>query len=104
MGATSVTSVGHGSAEGMTKGTYRMTLGTNHLIGPHIVAAGTATLSASTFVVEFPTLTGVVADYSFHVTANTAAAVYVTPKAVTGFTINGTSAQVVGWMVVKNGL
>jgi hypothetical protein len=104
MGATSVTGKGLGSAEGMNKGTSRMTLGTGHLIGPHIVAAGNFTLTGSTGAVEIPTLPGVVGDYSFHVTADTANAVHVTSKAVTGFTINGTSGQVVSWMVVKNGL
>lgn len=104
MGATSVTGVGQGSAEGSNKGTDRMTLGTNHLIGPHIVAAGTVTLAASTFVVQIPTLPGVVGNYGFHVTADATGHVFVTAKAVTGFTINGTSTQVVDWMIVKNGL
>ena len=104
MGATSVTGKGLGSAEGMNKGTSRMTLGTNHLIGPHIVAAGSITLSASTGIVELPTLPGVVGDYSFHLTAGSTGHVFVTSKAVTGFTVNGTNGQVVDWMVVKNGL
>lgn len=104
MGATSVTGKGVGSAEGKNKGTARMTLGTTHLIGPRVVAAGSATLTGSTFVVEFPTLSGVVGDYSFHLTASNGTAVYVTSKAVTGFTINGANGQVVDWMVVKNGL
>lgn len=104
MGATSVTGVGLGSAEGSNKGTDRMTLGVGHLIGPRVVAAGSVTLSASTGVVAFPTLPGLVGDYGFHLTASTAAAVHVTSKAVTGFTVNGTSGQVVDWMVVKNGL
>ena len=104
MGATSVTGKGLGSAEGSNKGTDRMTLGTRHLIGPHIMAAGTITLGAGTGVVELPTLPGVVGDYSFHVTADTNAATWVTAKATTGFTVNGTSGQHVDWMVVKNGL
>jgi hypothetical protein len=104
MGATSVTGKGLGSAEGMNKGTARMTLGSDHLIGPHVVAAGNFTMTGATGVVQIPTLSGVVADYSFHVTADTANSVHVTAKAVTGFTINGTNGQVVSWMIVKNGL
>lgn len=104
MSATSVTGKGNGSADGKNKGSGRMSLGVNHLIGPHVVAAGSATLSSSTFVVEFPVLTGVTADYGFHVTGSTSAAVYVSSKTVNGFTINGATAQVVDWMVVKNGL
>lgn len=104
MGATSVTGVGQGSAEGMNKGNERMTLGTTHLIGPHIVAAGSITMTASTGAVELPTLPGVVGQYSFHLTGNNSSAVFATSKAVTGFTVNGASGQVVDWMVVKNGL
>ncbi len=112
MGATSVTGVGHGSAEGMNKGTDRMTLGTTHLIGPHVVASGTVTMAASTFVVELPqntiggdnALADSVMPYGVHLTGSTSGAVYCTGKALTGFTINGTTSQVIDWTIVKNGL
>ena len=57
MGATSVTGTGPGSAFGWNKGSQEMTLGVSHLIGPHVVAAGVATLSAGAATVYLPFLT-----------------------------------------------
>lgn len=104
MGATSVTGVGVGSAEGMNKGSSRMTLGVDHLIGPRVVNAGLVTMTASTKDVDFETLSGVVGDYSVQLTASNGTAVYVTSFTVDGFTINGASGQTIYWAVFKNGL
>ena len=43
-----------GSAEGKQKGSERMTLGINKLIGPHIVAAGQTTLNTSATFTKVP--------------------------------------------------
>lgn len=66
MGATSVTGVGPGSAAPFNKGAAEQTLGVNHLVGPHIVAAGVTTLAAASgqaTVVSLPVASGV---YSVH--------------------------------------
>jgi hypothetical protein len=54
MGATSVTGVGPGSADGKNKGSEHMTLGVHHLIGPHVIAAGTVELDGPTATVYLP--------------------------------------------------
>lgn len=64
MGATSVTGVGQGSALGHNKGAAQQTLGVNHLVGPHLVAAGVTTLAAASgqaTVVNLPVASGVYA-------------------------------------------
>ena len=104
MGATSVTGKGIGSAEGSNKGTSRDTLGVGHLIGPRVVYAGNHTLAGTTDTIEYPTLTGVVGDYSFHATAATTGHVFISTKTTSSFVLNGTDGQVVSWMIVKNGL
>jgi hypothetical protein len=104
MGATSVTGRGNGSADGMNKGSSRSTLGVDHLIGPRVVNAGVVTMSASTKDVDFPTLSGVVGDYSVQLTASNSTAVFVTDFTVDGFTINGASGQTIYWSLFKNGL
>lgn len=62
MGATSVTGVGPGSAAPYNKGAAEQTIGINHLVGPHIVAAGVTTLAAASgqaTVVNIPVASGV---------------------------------------------
>ena len=103
MGATSVTGKGLGSADGMNKGSSRDTLGVGHLIGPRVVYAGNWTLVGATDTIEYPTLSGVVGDYSFHVTATTTGHVFVSNPTTNSFVLNGTDGQVVSWMIVKNG-
>ena len=103
MGATSVTGVGNGSADGLNKGSSRMTLGVDHLVGPRVVDAGVVTMSASTYGVELPTLSGVVGNYSVQLTASNGTAVYVTSFTTAGFTINGASGQTIYWAVFRNG-
>ena len=107
MGATSVTGVsGPGSVEGIQKGSERMSLGVNHLIGPRVVAAGSIALGGGgTVTVNFPTLAGVAADYvGIAIDTNaTVAAVNVTALTTSSIALKGTAAHVVNWMVVKAG-
>lgn len=123
MGATSVTGVGPGSAEGWNRGAARQTLGAGHLIGPHIVACG-AVYSGSvgnfvlsgTATVQLPDLGGIATDYAAFAQDNqtAAGATFVTlagSGTVSGG--NGTwnltigysaSSSPISWMVVKNGV
>ncbi len=85
MGATSVTGVGHGSADGFNKGSDHQSLSVARLIGPRIVAAGVRTLSSNVATIQVPLPTSATADYCVQATAfnaTTANAV-----AVTVFTI-----------------
>jgi hypothetical protein len=108
MGATSVTGVsGPGAVDGLNKGSEHMSLGVNKLIGPRVVAAGTATIGGGgTVAVAIPELTGSTSDYIVMATDtnSTVAAVNVTAFALTGFTLKGTAAHVVNWAVVKVGI
>lgn len=111
MGATSVTGVGPGSADGKNKGSEHMSLGVSKLIGPKVSAAGKVTLSGTTGVVEFPALVGSVSDYVVMVSANSSTLAYVSSAlAVAGatadqwtFTATGGSGAVVNWAVIKIG-
>jgi hypothetical protein len=114
MGATSVTGVGHGSAEGANKGNEHTSLGVGRLIGPRIVAAGRATLATNVASVEVPVPTATATDYivlATSVNASTANAVAVTSFAVNATTkvatigLKGAGASdVVNWAIVKTGL
>lgn len=69
MGASSVTGIGQGSALPYNKGAAQQTLGVNHLVGPHLVAAGVTTLNAASgqaTIVNVPVSSGV-----YSVVANT---------------------------------
>jgi len=64
MGATSVTGKGFGSAEAANKGAQgRQTLGVGHLIGPHVVYAGSVQLSGGAATVNISPLVGAASDY-----------------------------------------
>ena len=108
MGATSVTGVGQGSAEASCKGAQgRQTLGVGHLIGPHVVSAGTTTLAGGTKALEIAPLTGVVADYIVLATDYTAAAavkaVLTVSSDIWTITFTGTSTDVIQYAVVSVG-
>jgi len=108
MGATSVTGVGQGSAEASCKGAPgRQTLGVGHLIGPHVVSAGTTTLAGGTKALEIAPLTGVAADYIVLATDYTAAqavkAVLAVSNDVWTITFTGTSSDVIQYAVVSVG-
>jgi hypothetical protein len=108
MGATSVTGVGQGSAEASCKGAPgRQTLGVGHLIGPHVVSAGTTTLAGGTKALEIAPLTGVAADYIVLATDYTAAAavkaVLTVSSDIWTITFTGTSSDVIQYAVVSVG-
>lgn len=109
MGATSVTGVGQGSAEGVCKGAPdRMTLGVGHLIGPHVVQAGTATLSAGSKAIDIPTLSGSASDYIVLATDYTAAAavkaVLTVSSGIWTITFTGTGSDVIQYAVITVGV
>src|ERR1700735_1465994 len=101
MAAYSVTGTGPGSAlKAGQKGGEDMYLGVERLIGTKIMFAGTVTMTASTTAVSFSnTLPGVATDYI--VIANAAHLCYATALTTTGFTMNGTNADVVSYIVVR---
>lgn len=111
MGATSVTGVGLGSADGSNKGSSHMTLGVSNLIGPRIVACDEITLDGSgDLVVKLPLLSGSASDYvclatDSHATAATACACALSMDGTaTTLTFKGTAGQTVAYSVVKKGL
>jgi hypothetical protein len=67
MTAASVSGVGSGGAEGSQKGSSRMTLGVDHLIGTRVVKSGSVALTSGTpstaTVVFESTLSGAATDY-----------------------------------------
>lgn len=117
MTASSVTGLfnnGVGSVDGKNMGSDRMTLGSDHLIGVRVVAAGSVTLVSNAATVKFPQplpgsadgyvvmLTPIAASGASHevscVSKTTASSNF------TQFAIAGVGAtDVVMWMVVKNG-
>ena len=107
MGATSVTGVsGPGAVDGIQKGSEHMSLGVNKLIGPRVVAAGTATIGGGgTVTVNIPVLAGSASDYvGIAVDTNgTVAAVNVTALTTSSIALKGTATHVVNWMIVKAG-
>jgi hypothetical protein len=108
MGATSVTGVsGPGSVAGHQKGSEHMSLGVEKLIGPRVVAAGSATIGGGgTVNVDYPTLTGAASDYIVVASDTNAvvAAVNVTAFSTSQLTLKGTAAHVVNWAIIKTTL
>lgn len=111
MGATSVTGVGLGSADGSNKGSSHMTLGVSHLIGPRVVACDTVVLDGSGVgSVTLPVLAG--DDTGFVVVANDtnvsgAAAVgcsFAMDADGVTLSFNGTAAHTVQYAIIKKGL
>lgn len=111
MGATSVTGVGPGSADGLNRGSSRMTLGAGHLIGPHVVACGNVALVGGASVVNLGSLTEGLSAYSLFVSNMTDTTAVggtltaaISPSTGVIATLAGTGTDVVAYMVVKNGL
>ena len=109
MGATSATGAGLGSAAGKNKGSEHMTLGVGHLIGPRVMAAGTATLSGGAASVSLPAMDGSASDYMLMVgdASGTAAATSGTlalSSTATTLTLAGTSTNDVTWAIIKLGI
>lgn len=109
MGATSVTGVGPGSAD--NKGSERMSLGAEKIIGPRVVYAGSVTTDSSgDAVIKLPELAGAASDYVVVATeAGVAAAAAVAASlAVSGgvstVTVKGPVSTAVAVLVVKAGL
>jgi len=109
MAATSVTGVGLGSADGKNKGSSHMTLGVGHLIGPRVMAAGTATLAGGAATVVLEAMDGVSGDYIVVVgdasgtAAATSGTLAITSTATT-LTLAGTGTNSVTWAVIKLGV
>jgi hypothetical protein len=127
MGATSVTGVGPGSAEGLNKGVKdRNMMGVEKLIGPRVVAAGQTTLATGAGTVVLPNYLPAftpasIANYTpendYVILARAANAVAVAKttwdtetdttdsydNVLKGFTLTGTGTDVVDWVVIKVG-
>ena len=108
MGATTTMGTGPGSAESANKGApERQTLGVNHLIGPHIVAAGKIALVSGAATVVVPVV-GVTADFILLVSNQSDGTAVNGTISVSGnsatLTLAGTATDVVGYAVVKVGV
>jgi hypothetical protein len=108
MGATSVTGVGPGAADG-NKGPGNGREQFVPLLTPHVVAAGTAVLVAGALTVTFPTaLSGSETNYAVILTSDNLLA-SVSAKTDNGdgdfasFAIAGTLTDSVMWCVIKTG-
>jgi hypothetical protein len=110
MGATSVTGVGLGSADGSNKGSPHMTLGAEKLVGPRVVAADAVTLSGTTLTVKLPNLGGSASDYIVNVTdadttaADACAATLTMDATATTVSLKGPSGGLVYYSIIKKGL
>lgn len=111
MGATSVTGVGLGAADGSNKGSVHQTLGASHLIGPRVVACDTITLNGSgDGTAHLPVLNGGTTDFVVIATDNNVAAAaavgahFAMDSTKTTLTFKGTAAHVIQYSVVKKGL
>lgn len=111
MGSTNVTGSGLGSAK-VNKGSEHMSVGVEKLVGPHIVAAGTETLSGTTAVIEIPAPATAVTGYHVQLSNNSSTHAYVsTALAVSGvdsgvwtLTVTAGSGDIVKWSLVKEGV
>ena len=111
MAATSVTGIGHGSAEATSRGPKeRGFIGAEKILGPRIVAAGKVTLSSTPATVVLPAFEGVRADYivlATDVTVASATAVtanlVITSNATT-LSFKGTGTNVINYTVIKVGM
>jgi hypothetical protein len=111
MGATSVTGVGPGSAEKKNKGSERMTLGAEQIIGPRIVYANSVTTDAEgDAVIKLPELAGTASNYVVVATESgvAAAAAVAANLTISGgvstVTVKGPASTVIAVLVVKTGL
>ena len=110
MGATSVTGVGPGAADG-NKGPGNGREQFVPLLTPHVVAAGTAVVPAGlTVTVTFPTvLTASETEYTVIATGETDATCFISAKTddanslFASFAITATATQDAGGVVISNG-
>jgi len=112
MVAANTQGVGPGSVDGNNKGSERMTLGVQHLIGPRVVAAGMVTNGdGGTVTITFPqslnqseayyavTVTGASADNSGYVSTKTDDG----DGKFASFIITGTADEDYVWSVILMG-
>tara|TARA_Y100000034_G_scaffold35064_2_gene43029 strand:- start:15436 stop:15768 length:333 start_codon:yes stop_codon:yes gene_type:complete len=109
MGATSVTGVGHGSAELNSRGPKeRGFVGGEKILGPRIMATGTVTLAAGAYSLVLPVMAGVSADYVVMcqdaTAANACSAALVISTNDTTVTFAGTTTDVLHYAILKVGL
>lgn len=109
MGASSVTGVGQGSCEGVNMGSKHHSMGANRLVGPRVIAAGTATSASGTATVLLPKISGDATDYVVMVTDTNATAAAVSGSLAnntndTTLTLKGTDTHVLSWSIVSVGL
>ena len=109
MGATSVTGVGPGAADG-NKGPGNGRDQFVPLLTPHVVAAGTVVLAAGAATVTFPTpLDGSETNYAVMLTPEATNLASVSAKTddsdgdFASFAIAGTGTDHVMWSVIKTG-
>lgn len=100
---------GVGAAFGKSQNTYEQKLNTKQLVGPHVVATGSVQLTGTTKVITFGyPLDKAASKYVVMAVSNNANC-NVTGKTDNSdsqfayFTLGGTSADVVEWMVVDTG-
>jgi hypothetical protein len=108
MGATSVTGVsGLGSVQelgGGNKGNDHLSLAVHRLIGPRVVMAEAVTLTGGTAVAYYPTLPGVIGQYSIQLTCNSSNVAWYSGFTTSQCGINGNGTDTVFWSIIKNGL
>jgi len=102
MTASTVTGRGIGSADGNNKGSERMTLGVDHLIGTRIVLSGTITLSdsGSGSVAFGQALDGDSSDYIVFLQGVTSTSAFPDNFDTDGFDVTSANDDVVDWIVV----
>lgn len=110
MAASSTQGTGVGAAFGKSKNTYEQALNAEQLVGIHAVATGSVQLTSTSKVIKFP--------YSLEKSHSSYVVVTTTDNAVskvTGkaddsdskfayFTLGGTSADTVSWVVFDTGV
>ena len=109
MGATSVTGVGHGSADLTSRGPKeRGFVGAEKVLGPRVMASGVVTLDSGAFVLVLPVMPGASADYVVMcqdaTAANACSAALVISTNDTTVTFAGTTTDVLHYSIVKVGL
>jgi len=109
MGATSVTGVGHGSADLTSRGPKeRGFVGAEKVLGPRVMSSGIVTLSGGAATVVLPVMAGVSADYVVMcqdaTAANACSAALVISSTSSTITFAGTSTDVLHWSVIRVGL
>jgi hypothetical protein len=109
MGATSVTGVGHGSADLTSRGPKeRGFVGAEKVLGPRVMASGVVTLVGGALTLVLPVMGGVSADYVVMcqdaTAANACSAALTISANDTSVVFAGTSTDVLHYSIIKVGL